>query len=82
MTMTFYKLSPKKNQYRWYRAQIVLGLFGDWAVVCEWGRIGQDGKKISLWFSSEDSAKDKYQDIIKKRISRGYSTDVPNVFDK
>ena len=42
--------------HRFYRIRIVLGVFGDWMVIREWGRKSSPGALRSLWFDSEEEA--------------------------
>ena len=48
------------------------GLFGDWSLVREWGRIGQFGQVRVDWFPSEAAAKDARFDIQMQKAKRGY----------
>lgn len=41
--MDLTRTDPSQNVHRFYRMEIAPGLFGDWALVREWGRIGQPG---------------------------------------
>ncbi|MEO1641122.1 MAG: WGR domain-containing protein [Pseudomonadota bacterium] len=38
------KIEPQANQYRFYRMEIVPGLFGDCGLVRNCGRIGSSGQ--------------------------------------
>ena len=60
------------NQYRYYRIEIMPGLFGDWGLVREWGRIGQGGQVRTDWFDSEADAKDARFELHMKKAKRGY----------
>lgn len=37
------------NVHRFYRMEIMSGLFGDWSLVREWGRLGQAGQVRVDW---------------------------------
>jgi len=52
--------------------EIMPGLFGDWSLVREWGRIGQPGQVRVDWFPSEAAAKDARFDIQMEKAKRGY----------
>jgi len=54
------RTDPEMNLYRCYRLEIVKGLFGDWGLVREWGRIGSSGRLRTDWFVSEREAKDAH----------------------
>lgn len=66
------KRLPEKNQHRFYRIRTALGVFGDWAVVREWGRIGSPGTVRSLWFDSEEAAEAEALRIRDGKRRRGY----------
>lgn len=57
---------------RFYRMEIIPGLFGDVALVREWGRLGQPGQIQTDWFENEAAAKDARFDIQMKKAKRGY----------
>ena len=50
----------------------MLGLFGDWSLVREWGRIGQSGQVRVDWYETEAAAKDARFDILMQKAKRGY----------
>jgi hypothetical protein len=37
------RIDRAQNMARFYKLDVQPTLFGEWALVCEWGRIGQDG---------------------------------------
>lgn len=55
--MVLTQSDSSRNARRFYRMEIVPGLFGDWVLVPEWGRIGRGGQVRTDWFSSESDAK-------------------------
>ena len=55
-----------RNQQRFYTIRVVKTLFGSWAMVREWGRIGQPGTVRETWFETEGSL-DSFK-ITKKRL--------------
>lgn len=63
---------PEANQHRFYRMEIVPGLFGDWGLVRNWGRIGSSGQTRTDWFESEAEAKDARFEINMRKSKRGY----------
>lgn len=46
-----------RNMQRYYRVSVAPTLFGEFAMVREWGRIGQrGGRRMECWFASEEEA--------------------------
>lgn len=67
------RTDPDANLYRYYRLEIVPGLFGDWGLVREWGRIGRGGQMRTDWYDCEAEAKDARFDLHMKKARRGYA---------
>ena len=44
------RCDSKLNLARFYEVDVQQTLFGDWAVVCHWGRIGTQGRLQQDWF--------------------------------
>ena len=55
---------PSRNMHRFYAMQLWPTLFGEWALVAEWGRIGSPGKVMRQAFQTEELA----QTALEKRI--------------
>jgi predicted DNA-binding WGR domain protein len=53
--------------------EIVRGLFGDWGLVREWGRIGGSGRVRTDWYGSEADAEAARLALQEKKAKRGYS---------
>ncbi len=70
MDLTLIDIS--RNARRFYRMEIVPGLFGDWGLVREWGRIGRGGQVRTDWFASEADAKDARFALNMDKAKRGY----------
>lgn len=70
--MDLIRIDPPKNVHRFYRMEIIQGLFGEWSLVREWGRIGQSGQVRVDWFDTEAAAKDARFDIQMQKAKRGY----------
>lgn len=66
------KVEPDKNMCRFYRMEIVRGLFGEWGLVREWGRIGRSGTMRTDWFGTEIEVKDAQFNLQKQKTKRGY----------
>ena len=50
------RVDPARNILRFYAIRIAPTLFGEWAVVREWGRIGSPGRERQSWFGSAGEA--------------------------
>lgn len=66
------KTVPDTNLHRFYQIDIVPGLFGDWGLVRNWGRIGCSGQLRTDWFDTERQAKDARFDLHMRKAMRGY----------
>jgi predicted DNA-binding WGR domain protein len=42
-TIYLEKHNPDKNMHRFYAMHVTQTIFGDWALIREWGRIGSPG---------------------------------------
>jgi predicted DNA-binding WGR domain protein len=65
---------PALNKHRFYAVHIAQTLFGDWAVIREWGRIGSPGTVREQWFDDEASAIAERDTLVKQKLRRGYSS--------
>jgi len=63
---------PSANLHRFYQVIVVAGLFGDWSIVREWGRVGSPGTLRFDWFDSYDDAVNAAQRILEQKIKKGY----------
>ena len=50
------KRDPASNQHRYYHIVVSQTLFGQWAMIREWGRIGQGGTVRETWYDTENEA--------------------------
>jgi predicted DNA-binding WGR domain protein len=66
------KIDPAENEARFYVLDVQPTLFGEWALVKEWGRIGSEGEQRMTWFDEEREAYGALSREIKKRSQRGY----------
>ena len=66
------RMEPDSNLHRFYRLEIVRGLFGDWGLVRNWGRIGCSGQVRTDWFDSQAEAKDARFELHMAKAKRGY----------
>lgn len=70
--MHLIRTEPGANLHRFYRMEIVRGLFGDWGLVREWGRVGRSGTVRTDWFETEAEAKDARFTLHMQKARRGY----------
>jgi predicted DNA-binding WGR domain protein len=70
--MDLTRIDPPNNVHRFYRMEIMPGLFGEWSLIREWGRIGQSGQVRVDWYDTEAAAKDTRFDILMNKSRRGY----------
>lgn len=70
--MDLRRVDDTRTLQRFYRMEIMPGLFGDWSLVREWGRIGQSARIRVDWFATEVAAKDARFDIQMQTAKRGY----------
>jgi predicted DNA-binding WGR domain protein len=60
------------NMSRFYEVSVEPTLFGDWAVVCRWGRIGTGGRTQQEWFPSLSEAQSAQTAAVADKRERGY----------
>lgn len=70
--MDLTRSDPEANLHRYYRMEIVPGLFGDWGLIREWGRIGWPGQMRTDWYATEAAAKDARFNLHMAKAKRGY----------
>jgi predicted DNA-binding WGR domain protein len=63
---------PAHNRQRFYAIAVTPTLFGSWAMVREWGRIGQPGTVRETWFETEAAAHEAGVDVRQRKEKRGY----------
>ena len=71
---------PARNRQRFYAITVTRTLFGSWAMVREWGRIGQPGTVRETWFETETAAIEAGAEVRQRKEKRGYHA--VNGFDK
>jgi predicted DNA-binding WGR domain protein len=62
-----------RNINRFFVVDITPTLFGDWAVLREWGRRGSPGTLRVDSYRRQEEAQSPEQRTIKRRLQRGYS---------
>lgn len=71
--MDLARTDTSQNIRRFYRMEIVPGLFGNWSLVREWGRIGQSGQVRVDWFPTEAAAHHARACLLTQKGRRGYT---------
>jgi predicted DNA-binding WGR domain protein len=66
------KVDPSRRMMRFYAIWIAPTLFGEWAMVREWGRIGSPGRLRESWFETEKIANQAGMNLKKRKQARGY----------
>jgi predicted DNA-binding WGR domain protein len=65
---------PDVNMARFYVLSIEASLFGDVALIREWGRIGTAGQRRIELHESEGSAMEALETWLRRKQRRGYVT--------
>lgn len=65
---------PDKNLHRFYQMFVVPGIFGDWSLVREWGRVGSSGTVRKDWFDNEEEAWIAGQKLQAVKEKKGYQS--------
>jgi len=65
---------PDKNLHRFYQMFVVPGIFGDWSLVREWGRVGSSGTVRKDWFDTEEKAREAGQKLQAIKEKKGYQS--------
>ena len=74
MYLRLEKIDLPNNRLRWYVLSIQPTLFGEWALIREWGRIGNEGGQVEeSYYSSEDDARGDCNRIKSAKLKRGYT---------
>jgi predicted DNA-binding WGR domain protein len=73
-TIYLEKRDPGKNMMRFYSIRITLTLFGEWALIRQWGRIGSKGSVLQHWFDTRDEAETAGTKLLRTKERRGYQS--------
>ncbi|MEM8579604.1 MAG: WGR domain-containing protein [Pseudomonadota bacterium] len=65
-------IDPANNKRRFYALSVQQTLFGEWALVREWGRIGVSGRLRSDLYPAAGLAIDALLDLARQKVRRGY----------
>lgn len=63
---------PDKNLHRFYQMFVTPGIFDDWSLVREWGRVGSPGTVRKNWFDSEEEALAAKEKLFREKERKGY----------
>ena len=63
---------PDKNMHRVYQLIVTPGLFGDWSLVREWGRVGSPGTVRKDWFDTGAEALNAGLVLCEAKQKKGY----------
>jgi predicted DNA-binding WGR domain protein len=66
------RVDPSLNMARYYRLSLEPSLFGDAALVIEWGRLGTRGRRRLRLFPAMDAAIESWRKIEIAKRRRGY----------
>jgi predicted DNA-binding WGR domain protein len=66
------KIDPAKNMARFYALDVQPTLFGEWALLKEWRRIGSAGRLVSCRFASEREAALAMAEHLEAKLRKGY----------
>lgn len=64
--------NDKDNLHRFYQMFVTPGLFDDWSLIKEWGRVGSPGTVRKEWFHTEEKAVSARQSICEAKVKKGY----------
>ena len=66
------RTDPTRNMARFYSMTLQPTLFGEWALLREWGRIGSAGRLVSSLFTSEQDAAQAMTAYLEAKRAKGY----------
>jgi predicted DNA-binding WGR domain protein len=66
------RIDPDRNMARFYTMSLQPTLFGEWALLREWGGIDSAGRLLSTRFASEQQAALAMAEHLKAKQSKGY----------
>lgn len=73
MSITYLeKRRSEDNQMRFYAIMVTRTLFGPWAMILEWDRIGQAGTVRESWFDGESAAEEVKRQLLRQKQRNGY----------
>ena len=71
--ITLYRVDEDRNMRRFYHLRVERTLFGGWALIREWGRIGsRKGQALEEWFDHAEPAEAALRKLEAAKRRRGY----------
>lgn len=71
-TVTLYRIDPRRNMQRYYRLSLAPSLYGDIALVREWGRLGRHGQQAIDLYDGQSAALNALARLAAAKRRRGY----------
>jgi predicted DNA-binding WGR domain protein len=68
----FVSIEPEKNRFRFYVMSWQPGLWGDDALIVQWGRIGTEGRELPSFYKGRAAAQPVIDRAVRRRLQRGY----------
>lgn len=65
------RVDASRRMSRFYSIRVQPTLFGDWAVVCQWVRIGSRGQMRERWLATWPEARAAQNQQLVRKIRRG-----------
>lgn len=62
------------NMHRFYQMFVTPGLFDDWSLIKEWGRVGSPGTVRKEWFDTQEEAIAAGNKLCAGKCKKGYHT--------
>jgi predicted DNA-binding WGR domain protein len=62
----------ENNMHRFYQMFVTPGLFDDWSLIKEWGRVGSPGTVRKEWFNTQEEAIVAGNNLCAAKCKKGY----------
>jgi len=66
-------IDPDHNRYRFYHVTMQPGLFSNLCLIRRWGRVGSEGRSLSMSFETMDELNREVRRLLRMKEKRGYS---------
>ncbi len=70
--LILHRCDPGRNMARYHALSIEPGLFGDAALIREWGRLGRPGQRRGKLYESQSCAVEALETWLQRKRQRGY----------
>ena len=64
----------ENNMHRFYQMFVTPGLFDDWSLIKEWGRVGSPGTVRKEWFDTQEDAIVAGKKLCAAKCKKGYQS--------